>query len=50
MTTPDRTATTDLRRLALALFLAVFAITAGNLACTNSIKSVDRSDETDGAT
>ncbi len=34
---------------AIVLALA-FAITAGNLACTNNIKSVDRSDETDGAT
>ncbi len=27
-----------------------FAIAAGNMACNNNIKSVDRSDETDGAT
>lgn len=43
-------APSNVRRLVLALLLAAFAITAGNMACTNSIKEVDRSDETDGAT
>ena len=47
MTSP---APLSLRRFAVALLLVVFAITAGNMACTNTIKNLDRSDETDGAT